>query len=253
MELIANLFGKSPNAQNNRSSGQIDGGERFRTRMSQTERTQAQRARKIEDDIQKSKQAALSASKNGQKAQARQHLKRKALLERQLQTLYAYRSNNTALASQAESTQMAADNVSLMRDGANYQKEILKQTGDIDDIEETMQDVQEVMEEGNDIIEAVSRPLDLGGVIPELDDDQLDDAMDELEQELNLELQDELEEETPHVSREKKNYSVSSPSSSSSKQPTLANSDNGGDSNIIPPNRTNKKNRYKQALEMLDD
>jgi len=275
MELFGRLFGvpSSNRTSGSRGAQRPDRGDQFRTKMAHTEHTQAQRAKKIEADMKAAKRKAYDANKEGKKEEARIHLRRAALLQNQLKTLYGYGANNAVLASQAESTQMALDNVELMKEGAEYQKGMMAEMGDVLDVEETMGEVQDVMEQGQEIIKAVSTPFDLGGIMPDLDDDALDAAMDELEEEMDMDFKEQLagveipERPTPLIATVANSnaepaqrqailsggHGIASMHTSSPSPSPSASSHSSTHTSRTPTKQAPVKSRYASSLALLDD
>jgi hypothetical protein len=191
MDLFASLFGASGGAHKKEESNGIKG-DRFRTQMAQTERSHAMKAKKIEADIVEHKKRAMEAKKNNQVEQAKLHLKRIMLLQNQLKTLHGYNTNNAVMAAQTESLQMAMENTQIMKEANAFQRGLMAEMGDVDDIQELREDIQETMGEAQEIIQAVSEPFDLGAIIPDLNDEALEAAMDQLDDEIDVDFQEQL-------------------------------------------------------------
>lgn len=112
-------------------------------------------------------------------------LKRKKMYEKQVQTLQTAvdRIEEQCLAIEGASANLEAMNA--MKTGASAMKTI-NQGMTIDQVEDTMDDIQEQMDIGNEISEAIARPL--GDV---MDEGELEDELNALEEEsLNDQLLD---------------------------------------------------------------
>lgn len=267
MDFVRSLFGaESPSKRGRAPLTRLDQGDQFRTRLAATERTYDQRVANIESRIKLAKQKAFEANKAGKREEAKIHLRRVGLLQNQLKTLHGYSSNNAILASQAESTQMALENVELMKEGVEYQKSLMAEMGDVDDVEETILDVKDVIEDGQEIIDIVSKPFDLGGIIPNLDDDALDAAMDELEAEQALEINEVFSEiVVPRAETSSKQAPKTSEIEGEGRttedhlhEPTGSVESLGGSVPYQPPpstsqKKTTRKGRYTASLALLDD
>lgn len=80
--------------------------------------------------------------------------------------------NTNAVLSSTEMATHAMTQASVMREGANYMTALQATMGDVGDVEETMEDVNEAMEMTNEMVDAVSGPLRMGGEA--LDEDDMD-------------------------------------------------------------------------------
>lgn len=116
----------------------------------------------------------------GNKASARNSLKRKKTLEQQLERLETQMESLEQQLFAIESANLNLETMRAMKQGAKAMRTI--HTGmDIDKVDEAMDDIREQVELGEEISDAISRPIYTGP--NEVDEDELDEELAALAEE----------------------------------------------------------------------
>ncbi|KAJ2720470.1 ESCRT-III subunit protein snf7 [Coemansia sp. Benny D115] len=146
----------------------------LRENLSMLEKREAHLQTKIDNEVQiarrnatKNKQAALSA------------LKRKRLLESQIEKISGSRMTLETQVMAIEAANVNLETMKAMQKGAEAMKAIHVDL-DIDKVDQTMDDIREQMDLANEVSEAISQPQMFGA---EMDEDELLNELEELEQE----------------------------------------------------------------------
>ncbi|KAJ2558273.1 ESCRT-III subunit protein snf7 [Coemansia sp. RSA 1933] len=122
---------------------------------------------KARENATRNKKAALAA------------LKRKRLLETQIEKISGSRMTLEAQAMAIEATNVNLETMKAMQRGAEAMKGIHKDLN-VDKVDETMDEIREQMDLANEISDAISQPQMFGA---EMDEDELNAELEELEQE----------------------------------------------------------------------
>lgn len=190
MDFVKGLFGQNPEQQQQRQQRQQQQRQRrtadTRNRLHQSTQQTEQRAARLEREVAQLRQKAMVARKNGQNEHAKQLLRSMQLKANQLRTLGNYQGNMAVVNANIESTQMAAETMGVMREGADMQRELMREMGSPDDVTEQMEDLTDTLHEGQEFIEAVSTPIDLSMSVPALGEDALEAQLSELDDEIAL-------------------------------------------------------------------
>lgn len=104
----------------------------------------------------------------GKKAEAMSLMKRRATYQTQVRQLEAQIGNMEQTLMAVESTATGIDVANGMKNGAGAMKQLLEQTS-VDEVHEAADDLQEAMSDATEIMDAVSRPLQLGNAVEEED------------------------------------------------------------------------------------
>jgi len=139
------------------------------------EKREALLQKKIDQEMQKAREA--SNKKN--KQLALNHLKRKKMLEDQLNKLYTQQSNIEQMKMKMEEVTMNAQIMQAQQQSAQTMQNELKRLN-IDKVDDVMDNIREVMDNMNDVSNALATPLDAGDPV---DEDDLLAELDGLEQE----------------------------------------------------------------------
>lgn len=123
-------------------------------------------------------QARLLLGKNN-KVGAKNALKRKKTYESQLLKIQAQMDSLEQQLYSIESANLNLETMKAMKQGASAMKNIHKGM-DIDKVDETMDEIREQVELGEEISDAISRPLHAGA---EVDEDEIDEELEALAQE----------------------------------------------------------------------
>ncbi|CCH59729.1 hypothetical protein TBLA_0B09140 [Henningerozyma blattae CBS 6284] len=116
----------------------------------------------------------------GQKLQAKNSLKRRKIFENQLEKLNGQIDSLEQQLFSIESANLNLETMRAMKQGANAMKSIHKGM-DIDKVDDTMDDIREQVELGEEISDAISRPLFTNGLSNDLiDEDELDNELEAL-------------------------------------------------------------------------
>ena len=113
----------------------------------------------------------------GNKTMAKNSLKKKKIFEAQLIKLKEQRDSLEQQLFSIESANLNMETMRAMKQGAKAMKSMHNGL-DIDKVDETMDEVREQVELGEEISDAISRPMYTG--INEVDDDELDEELDAL-------------------------------------------------------------------------
>ncbi|KAJ2004414.1 ESCRT-III subunit protein snf7 [Coemansia thaxteri] len=146
----------------------------LRENLAMLEKREAHLQSKIDNEL---KAARANATKNKQAALAA--LKRKRLLETQIEKISGSRMTLEAQAMAIEAANVNLETMRAMEKGAEAMKTIHKDLN-IDKVDQTMEDIREQMDLANEVSDAISQPQLFGA---ELDEDELNAELDELEQE----------------------------------------------------------------------
>ncbi|KAK1365310.1 vacuolar protein sorting-associated protein 32-like [Heracleum sosnowskyi] len=138
-------------------------------------------AKKAEVEVEKAKE--FSRVKN--KKAAIQCLKRKKMLEQQIEQLGYYQLRIHDQMIMIEGAKATTETVGALRTGASLMKAMQKATN-IDDVDKTMDEINEQTENMKQIQEALATPI---GAAADFDEDELEAELEELE---GLELEEEL-------------------------------------------------------------
>ncbi|KAJ1798847.1 ESCRT-III subunit protein snf7 [Coemansia sp. RSA 2399] len=146
----------------------------LRENITMLEKRETHLQAKVESEYAKARENATRNKKTALAA-----LKRKNMLEKQIEKI-----SNSRMALEAQVMTIEAANVNLetikvMQRGADAMKGIHKDLN-VDKVDETMDDIREQMDLANEISDAISQPQLFGA---ELDDDELNAELEELEQE----------------------------------------------------------------------
>ncbi|KAI8321479.1 hypothetical protein GQ54DRAFT_297968 [Martensiomyces pterosporus] len=146
----------------------------LRENLSMLEKREAHLQAKIDNEV---KAARANATKNKQAALAA--LKRKRLLESQVEKISGSRMTLETQVMAIEAANVNLETMKAMQKGAEAMKGIHKDL-DIDKVDQTMDDIREQMDLANEVSDAISQPQIFGA---ELDEDELNAELEELEQE----------------------------------------------------------------------
>lgn len=146
----------------------------LRENLAMLEKRETHLQSKIDNEV---KIARTHATKNKQAALAA--LKRKRLLETQIEKISGSRMTLEAQAMAIEAANVNLETMKAMEKGADAMKGIHKDLN-IDKVDQTMDDIREQMDLANEVSEAISQPQLFGA---ELDEDELNAELEELEQE----------------------------------------------------------------------
>ncbi|AQZ16148.1 SNF7 (YLR025W) [Zygosaccharomyces parabailii] len=113
----------------------------------------------------------------GNKSMAKNSLKKKKIYEAQLVKLEGQMDSLEQQLFSIESANLNLETMRAMKQGAKAMKSMHNGL-DIDKVDETMDEVREQVELGEEISDAISRPMYTG--INEVDDDELDEELDAL-------------------------------------------------------------------------
>ncbi|KAJ1957174.1 ESCRT-III subunit protein snf7 [Linderina pennispora] len=146
----------------------------LRENLSMLEKRESHLQAKIDNEV---KVARANATKNKQAALAA--LKRKRLLETQIEKISGSRMTLETQVMAIEAANVNLETMKAMQKGAEAMKNIHKDL-DIDKVDQTMDDIRDQMDLANEVSEAISQPQFFGA---ELDEDELNAELEELEQE----------------------------------------------------------------------
>ncbi|CCE64063.1 hypothetical protein TPHA_0G02270 [Tetrapisispora phaffii CBS 4417] len=118
----------------------------------------------------------------GNKIQAKNSLKKKKIYEAQLDKLENTINSLEQQLFSIESANLNLETMKAMKQGSQAMKAIHNGLN-IDKVDETMDDIREQVELGDEISEAIARPLYVGGMNGIMDDEDLDEELDLLQQE----------------------------------------------------------------------
>ncbi len=120
-----------------------------------------QRSKKLEKE-------AKQLHAQGRKAEALSLMKRRATYQTQVRQLEAQIGNMEQTLMAVESTATGIDVANGMKNGAGAMKHLLEQTS-VDEVHEAADELQDAMTDATEIMDAVSRPLQLGNAVEEDD------------------------------------------------------------------------------------
>ncbi|KAI7832888.1 Snf7-domain-containing protein [Kickxella alabastrina] len=146
----------------------------LRENLSMLEKRESHLQAKVENEL---RLARTNATKNKQAALAA--LKRKRLLESQIDKISGSRMTLETQVMAIEAANVNLETMKAMQKGAEAMKGIHKDL-DIDKVDQTMDDIREQMDLANEVSEAISQPQMFGA---DLDEDELNAELEELEQE----------------------------------------------------------------------
>lgn len=127
-------------------------------------------------EVDKAEKDARTMLAAGKREKARDALKRKKRRETELDRLWGQISSLEQQLAAIESANLNKETVKVMERGAATMKGIYGNL-DIDKVDQTMDDIRDQFQLGDEVSEAISRPLH------ETDDVELEDELDQLEQE----------------------------------------------------------------------
>jgi len=136
------------------------------------------REKHLEKQIQQTLEEAKAKAKAKDKRGALFHLKRKKLLEKQIDQIYGKKINIETQVMALESAASNKDVLNVMRQG----KEALQSTiqeNDIDKVDEVIADINDAVALADELGDAISRPI--GG---QIDDDELNAELEQMESQL---------------------------------------------------------------------
>ncbi|KAI9503444.1 ESCRT-III subunit protein snf7 [Coemansia spiralis] len=146
----------------------------LRENLSMLEKRESHLQTKIDLEL---KRARENATRNKKAALAA--LKRKKLLEAQIEKISGSRMTLEAQVMTIEAANVNLETMRAMQKGAEAMKGIHRDL-DVDKVDETMDEIREQMDLANEVSEAISQPQMFG---MELDEDELNAELEELEQE----------------------------------------------------------------------
>jgi charged multivesicular body protein 4A/B len=165
------------------------------TAISTNKQTVAMLQKKInynEKRVDRELEKARQFKKIGNKTQALMCLKRKKMLEKQMEQLTAQMMN---LESQSMAMEGMASNKSMVEtiQTTNSAMKQLNKEMDVDKVEDLVDDLRENIDNSNEISEILASPV---GDLADLDDDSILNELEEIEQEIATEQQ-----KTPDISK----------------------------------------------------
>ncbi|KAJ1667610.1 ESCRT-III subunit protein snf7 [Coemansia sp. RSA 1813] len=146
----------------------------LRENISMLEKRETHLQSKIDSEYAKARE---NATKNKKAALAA--LKRKRLLEAQIEKISGSRMTLEAQAMTIEAANVNLETMKAMQRGADAMKGIHKDLN-VDKVDDTMDEIREQMDLANEISDAISQPQMFGA---DLDEDELNAELEELEQE----------------------------------------------------------------------
>uniref|UniRef100_A0A7S3D4D4 Uncharacterized protein n=1 Tax=Palpitomonas bilix TaxID=652834 RepID=A0A7S3D4D4_9EUKA len=176
-----NLFGKkkkqaAPNA--------TDAVQKLKDTQELLEKREAHLEQKINEELLKAKKLSKMKNKRG----ALMALKRKKMMEAQVDKLGATKMNLETQISALQNASMDMEVIQAMRSGASAMK-VQYQNMNVENVEDVMDEIRDQMDVANEVSEAISQPLggemidedDLLGELDELEAEMLDEEMGEVE------------------------------------------------------------------------
>ncbi|SCU78527.1 LAME_0A04786g1_1 [Lachancea meyersii CBS 8951] len=130
----------------------------------------------LQSQITVQEQAARQQLAKNNKVGAKNSLKRKKTYESQLVKIQAQMDSLEQQLYSIESANLNLETMKAMKQGASAMKNIHKGM-DIDKVDETMDEIREQVELGEEISDAISRPLHAGA---EVDEDEIDEELEAL-------------------------------------------------------------------------
>lgn len=134
----------------------------------------------LQTQISNQENEAKTFLTRGNKTMAKNSLKKKKIYEAQLTKLEGQMDSLEQQLFSIESANLNLETMRAMKQGAKAMK-TMHNGLDIDKVDETMDEVREQVELGEEISDAISRPMYTGA--NEVDDDELDEELDALAQE----------------------------------------------------------------------
>jgi len=134
--------------------------------------------KKIEEEVQKAKDALATGGANGKRV-ATNALRQKKMHESELEKIAGTRVTLETQVNAIENANMNMETMNAMKRGKDILKGIHGNL-DINKVEQEMEDIREQMELGTEISAAISNPVGMGH---EMDEDELKAELEELEQE----------------------------------------------------------------------
>ncbi|SCU90132.1 LANO_0D07690g1_1 [Lachancea nothofagi CBS 11611] len=130
----------------------------------------------LQTQVTTQEQAARQLLGKNNKVGAKNALKRKKTYESQLLKIQAQMDSLEQQLHSIESANLNLETMKAMKQGASAMKNIHKGM-DIDKVDETMDEIREQVELGEEISDAISRPLHAGA---EVDEDEIDEELEAL-------------------------------------------------------------------------
>lgn len=188
----------------------------------------------LQSQILNQENEAKTFLNKGNKSMAKNSLKKKKIYEAQLTKLEGQMDSLEQQLFSIETANLNLETMRAMKQGAKAMK-TMHNGLDIDKVDETMDEVREQVELGEEISDAISRPMYTG--VNEVDDDELDEELDALAHE-NKVKEPEVPVSRPAVSEPAGKDAVSLPNAPSSK---------------IEPSRTEAKKQEEEEEEEDED
>jgi charged multivesicular body protein 4 len=177
--MMQRLFGKKE-----RPASTNDSIQKMNDTLETVDKRESLLQRKIDQELAKAKEA--SARKN--KALAMQHLKRKKVLEEQLDRLVKQKENIEHMQMKLEEATINVETIQTQQAGASAIRNVYQRNNlTLEKIDETVDKVRETIDQANEISAALSQPI--GG--DEMDEDELMNELELLEaEEMGLKMMD---------------------------------------------------------------
>ncbi|KAL9646998.1 hypothetical protein ABK040_013852 [Willaertia magna] len=149
-------------------------------KMDQTIQLLEKRQKLLEKKMEQEQQKAKDFLGKGDKKSALACLKRKKQYETQAQRLQQQIMNNEQMKLTLENAATDVETLKSQQIASKTLKQVFKETGGIDKVEDIMEDIQETMATANELGDALAQDIGSGTVI---DEGELEDELDLLEQE----------------------------------------------------------------------
>lgn len=174
------LFGKKKKKDITVSQKTEDATNKSIEKMDQTISLLEKRKKLLEKRMEQETEKAKECMKKSDKVSAMACLKRKKQYEVQAQRLEQQIMNNEQMKLTLENAATDIETLKSQQQASKAMKQIFKETGGIDKVEDIMEDVQETMATANELGDTLARDLGTGQFI---DEGELEDELDMLEQE----------------------------------------------------------------------
>jgi len=174
------LFGKKKKKEISVSQKTEDATNKSIDKMDQTITLLEKRKKLLEKKMEQETEKAKEFMKKGDKTSAMTCLKRKKQYEVQAQRLEQQILNNEQMKLTLENAATDIETLKSQQEATKAMKQIFKETGGIDKVEDIMEDIQETMATANELGDALAQDLGTGQVI---DEGELEDELDLLEME----------------------------------------------------------------------